>query len=529
MIKQHRFDDALSLLGEQNPSHLVPVTAKRRPGRGDRGGTNPRASETTRLGKGNELNEDELADRRNEAGMCHLRGLCYAKQNAFERAKECYKTAVFIDVQCFEALSELTKNSLMSPDEEAGFLAALDFSFVQAEGDDAETKDEPANYIKMIYDTQLSKYRGWRTWDAAFNGLATHYGLENNADMLLAQADWLYTQCRFQEALSITESVLAEDRFNFSAYPLHLACLFELKKKNSLFLVAHQLADAHPEQPCAYLAIGIYYFAIDRIAEARRYFSKASMMDANFGPAWIGFAHTFATEGEHDQAISAYSTAARLFMGTHLPLVFLGMQHHAMNNMTTAEEFLKTAYALCKTDPLLLNEMGIVCYHQDKLMDAVAAFKQALRVVDETDSNPQAWLGTRTNLGHAYRRLGHFSEALEEFNMVLRDGGKDASVFCAKGLIYLDMRKPDEAARVLHEALAIHPQEPIATELLSKALDEASVSRRTRDSEELAAFELDLTQKKLDARSRVVRRPEARGATTKGKGKGVQAIDAPPT
>ncbi|CRK15692.1 hypothetical protein BN1708_017404, partial [Verticillium longisporum] len=185
-------------------------------------------------------------------------------------------------------------------------------------------------------------------------------------------------------------------------YPLHLACLFELKMKNALFLVAHDLADHHPEEPCSWLAVGTYYFAIDKIAEARRYFSKASMMDAHFGPAWIGFAHTFAAEGEHDQAISAYSTAARLFMGTHLPQVFLGMQHHALNNMTLAEEFLKTAYGLCKTDPLLLNEMGVVKYHQDKPEEAVRFFLRAIQIAGEIDADPSAWLSARTNLAHAY-------------------------------------------------------------------------------------------------------------------------------
>jgi anaphase-promoting complex subunit 6 len=38
-------------------------------------------------------------------------------------------------------------------------------------------------------------------------------------------------------------------------------------------------------------------------------------MDPRFGPAWIAFAHAFAYEGEHDQAIVAYSTSARLFPG----------------------------------------------------------------------------------------------------------------------------------------------------------------------------------------------------------------------
>lgn len=38
-------------------------------------------------------------------------------------------------------------------------------------------------------------------------------------------------------------------------------------------------------------------------------------MDPRFAPAWIAFGHTFALEGEHDHAVTAYSTCARMFTG----------------------------------------------------------------------------------------------------------------------------------------------------------------------------------------------------------------------
>ncbi|KAK3491426.1 hypothetical protein B0T13DRAFT_538677 [Neurospora crassa] len=476
LIKQNNFVEALAILGEHTPTHLFATNAKRKTTRGLRAATARASSKTPSRhhDQGDDIPEEDIPNRRYEASMCYLRGLCYAKQNAFDRAKEAYKDALRIDVQCFEAFSQLVKNSLMSPDEEDEFMQSLAFDSIRAPGDDPDMEDEPADYVHMLYQTQLSKYRNPQAFNTAIESLSTHYGLENNADILLAKADLLYTQCRFKDALAITESILMDDKYNFAVYPIHLACLYELRKTNVLFLIAHELADTHPDEPCTWLAVGIYYFTTGKIADARRYFSKASMMDANFGPAWIGFAHTFAAEGEHDQAVTAYSTAARLFTGTHLPQVFLGMQNHAMNNMTAAEEFLKTAYSLCKTDPLLLNEMGIVLYHQDRLKEAVKMFDQALAIAEETDSDPHAWLGARTNLGHALRRLRKHDEALEEFDQVLRDGGKDAQIFCAKGLIYLDQGRPDEAVRVLHEALAIHPQDPIATELLNKALEESA-------------------------------------------------------
>jgi imidazoleglycerol phosphate synthase glutamine amidotransferase subunit HisH len=45
------------------------------------------------------------------------------------------------------------------------------------------------------------------------------------------------------------------------------------------------------------------------------HFSKATTLDSNFTYAWLAFGHSFSMEKEHDQAMAAYCTAARLFPG----------------------------------------------------------------------------------------------------------------------------------------------------------------------------------------------------------------------
>jgi anaphase-promoting complex subunit 6 len=520
LIKQNRFEEALAVLGDKNPTHLIRSAANNRrklqhsSGHSRTGSTHHgKLQRMDRHGGKDDSVQEDAANIRFEAAMCFLRGLCYAKQNAFDRAKECYKDAVRIDVQCFEAFEQLMKNCLMSPDEEWQFLESLDFDAISIT-DDTSSSQEAAEFTKMLYTTRLSKYKNPATFTAATETLSTHYNLATNPDLLLSKADLLFTQCRFKDALAITNSILQEDKYNFSIYPLHLACLYELQLKNALFLISHDLADNHPEEPCTWLAVGIYYLAINKVAEARRYFSKASMMDPHFGPAWIGFAHTFAAEGEHDQAISAYSTAARLFMGTHLPQLFLGMQNHMLNNMTLADEFLKTAYGLCRTDPLLLNEMGVVFYHQDRLPESVTMFTKALTIAEEIDSDSQAWISTRANLGHAYRRLQQWDLALNEFDEVLRQGGKDTTIFCAKGLVLMEQRKPHLAVQVFHEALAISPQDAIATELLNKALEETAGGGPNggEEIEEDEEFEKELSMRKVEA-ANILKR------AVKGKGK----------
>ena len=72
--------------------------------------------------------------------------------------------------------------------------------------------------------------------------------------------------------------------------------------------------------------------------------------------------HTFSYEGEHEHAILAYSTAARLFTGSHLPLLCVAMEHLQLSNHLLAEENLAGAALLCDSDPLLFNERGVLAY-----------------------------------------------------------------------------------------------------------------------------------------------------------------------
>ena len=360
------------------------------------------------------------------------------------------------------------KNSLMSPAEEMAFLEELDFDSIRI--DDQSNAAEAADFTKLLYTTRLSKYASPTILSNAIETLSTHYNLSANPDLLLTRAETFYTQCRFHEALAITTGILnsksdasgsSESTATNTAaslghspnlYPLHLALLYETGAHNTLFHLSHTLSTHAPHESYTYLAIGTYYLSTARIAEARRFFSKASLMDPHSAPAWIGFAHTFAAEGEHDQAIAAYSTAARLFQGSHLPQLFLGMQHLALNNMQLAWEYCVAAFEMSSGtikapgqsdadlgsrifnatrdsggDPLVLNEIGVILYHQSNLPAAAKLFKKSLELAAELGCNMTAWVATRANLAHTLRRLNRLEEALAEFDECLRTATGGAS------------------------------------------------------------------------------------------------------
>lgn len=450
LTKMGKWEEALDVLGEKNPfANSSDYTSK------DATGNLVRVK-----------NQD--GGIKLEASMCFLRGQIYTNKNNFDQAKECYKEAVRVDAKCYEAFEQLVRGNLLTPREEWELLSSLDFE------DSCNGDPTVAELVKALYTTQLGKFENLPMYKAANEFLATEYELGNNPDILLSQADLLFVQCKFKQCLEVCNAILEKDRFRFSAMPNYLACLHELGKRNKLYLVAHELVDNHPDESVSWLAVGVYYLTIGKVLEARRYFSKSSMMSPFFGQAWIGFAHTFAVEGEHEQAISAYTTAARLFQGTHLPSLFLGMQHLQLNNFVLAEEYLDVAASICNADPLLLNERGVLHYHKNELVVAEMFFIKAQKAAQKLDSDPRGWLSIKANLGHIYRRMGEFQKALDFFEDVLRITPQDSNIYSAMGLANLQAGNVMVAIDNFHSALAISPNDAVATDLLKRALDDCS-------------------------------------------------------
>lgn len=536
-VKLARWEQALDLLGDTNPTHLVSLpsqpshaSARQKLRHVDASKTTTTTTTTStttipmtaprsqRMPTSEERDREDANNLKAEAAMCYLRGLCYAHNNAMDRAKECYKTAVQIDVGCMEAFNALVDAALLSPEDEWLFLDSLNFDSSSFSSTSQQTPD----LVRNLYITRLSKYARPRDFTNATETLSTHYALAANPDILRAKADLLYTQCRFQDALALTSSVLDFDRYDVAILPLHLAILYELRQTNALYLLSHALADICPDEPTTWLAVATYYLASNKTADSRLYFTKATQLKQTFGPAWIGFGHSFAAEGEHDQAISAYSTGARLFQGSHLPQVFLAMQNIELGNLALAREYCNTAYGLCHNDPLVLNEMGVIAYSMVELRDAISLFRRALDFAAENNADPATTLTTRVNLAHALRKHNAFDEALNVLEDVLRHGSKDATVFATKGLLLLESERSWDAVVVCHEALAVAPQDPMATDLLGRALEanESDSGFALLDGghggfiedneEEVSGFEALMRGRKVNGHGRVEDRVPAR-------------------
>jgi len=385
------------------------------------------------------------------------------KLNRTEQAKQCFMEALALDVKCYDAFDQLVSGEMMNPEEEWSFVSSLAYKAQEA---------ADADFIQLIYTSRLRKYTHQAEHAATRAALVRSFGLADNPDVLYSFADALYAQFRWADCFVVTSRIINLTHIHTPSMPLHLACMYHLAhERSALFVLAHELVDREPENPMAWYAVGMWYLGQSRWGLARQYFSKTSLMDPRFGPAWIAFAHTFALEGEHDHAVTAYSTCARMFAGSHLPLLFVGMEQIMLSNHALAEEALNAAHTICDADPLLANERGVMAFTRGEYQQATELFERAIDLAKVTQSSEKTWATTYLNLGTCYRKLKRLEDAKLQYQRVLEIEPRHAQGVGYLGLTYHLLNEVGKAIEKYHEALSLDPLNTHLIELLNLALD----------------------------------------------------------
>ncbi|KAK0551568.1 anaphase-promoting complex subunit Cut9 [Tilletia horrida] len=410
----------------------------------------------------------------------YLRGQIYMRLDDLAKARECFEHALAIDVKNYEAFCALVNGNLQSVAEQWRFISALEYSAQAGE------HPEDAEFIRHMYTSRLPKRDAEHLESAsqARASLVQKFKLQDNADVLWSLAEELFAQMRYADAFTVTSRIMQLSRDHEGAMPIHVTCMFYMPKmRPALFVLAHRLVDDDPESPSAWYAVGAWYASAGRWAEARRYFSKATLLDPRFAPSWIAFGHSFANEGESDQAITAYATAARKFPFSHLPKLFIGMEHVHQGNLKLADVFLRGALDASPTDPLALNELGVLEYLTDNVENAIRLFEKALAVSEEVQEPASAWTVTHMNLACALRSLGRDEEAKRRFLRVIELEPINIAAHVGVGMCEHKVGNLSAAMSWYHDALALNPRDIFCTSLLDMALEESLKVPHVQQSE----------------------------------------------
>ncbi|KAH8044170.1 hypothetical protein JL720_17173 [Aureococcus anophagefferens] len=94
--------------------------------------------------------------------------------------------------------------------------------------------------------------------------------------------------------------------------------------------------------------------------------------------------------------------------------MFIGMEYLRTNNLPLAKHFLRGARKLCGSDPMVLNELGVVELRQGLYADAEQTFSDVLLLFERLpDRSPlkSACESSVFNLAQTYRKMKRFDDA----------------------------------------------------------------------------------------------------------------------
>ena len=428
------------------------------------------------------------------SAFCLLRGKVYLALENRPKAVQWLRASVASDPFCHEAFSLLVEGHLLTAEQEQQLLSSIAFP-------------DSARWLELVYRCQCKSYgqetlmEGYLTElepssssseapkqeppgpspsaaAAAATGTpsppssssSSPFDLTGNSDVVSCRANWLYHQGRYQECHALTTGLLGSDPYDTGCLPTHLAAALQLNRKNELFIRGHRLVEEYPDSAVSWFAAGCYHTCVRQHSTARRYFGKCTALDQSFAPAWVAFGGAFAELDESDQAVSAYRTAARLFPGLHHPVLGIAMEYQRMNNLSLAKEMFLQVKAICPTDALVCNELGVLLYREGQHREAEEYLRRALDLVPKPTA--PVWEPTLVNLGHALRKQQRFQEALGCYGDALGIAPSSPGTYVAIGYTNHLAGNLEEAIENYHKALGLRPEDSFAADMLAVAVEE---------------------------------------------------------
>lgn len=423
------------------------------------------------------------------SSVSHLRGLIHLRMDNTDQAREAFIEALSLDVKNYDAFAALVDGKLL---ESKGQLWSLmeGLQWQAQSAGDAMAFD----FIKTCYIARLEKenHENAVRAAAARRALWDEFpSLQKSADLLMSLAEDLYARRRYRDAFAVTSRILTLDPDNEPAIDLSVGCTasspsLQRSERPKLFLLANRLVEEHPDRASSWYAVGVWYSTSGRWTEARRYFSKATLLQPRHLPSWLSFAHSFSLEGESEQAVLAYSSVLRTFPDIAHVKVCVGSEHLRMGNLHLARLFLE-GQADVEVYSEGDEERGVLCYLDGRTNDAIRYFERALRA-SEAVGEPQAtWFTSRMNLGWAYMKANRLGDAQRMFSNAVSLDSTKASACLGLGMVLHRRGELSKAVEWYHETLGIDPAHVQATELLQHALDEYATGSTIQETSPLLA------------------------------------------
>ncbi|MHB2026058.1 MAG: tetratricopeptide repeat protein [Elusimicrobiota bacterium] len=183
---------------------------------------------------------------------------------------------------------------------------------------------------------------------------------------------------------------------------------------------------ADPDQAAAYYNLGIVQSDENSLERSKRSLKKALDLDPDYLDAAYALAVVEQKQGRIKDAIAQYRKVLAISPQKLEALNNLGGLYEMGGDLTRAERYLSAALILDPTRPSLLNNLGDVYLGQNRIPEAVIAYRKAIASSRSYRDPAKDMAPTLTNLGICYYRQGHRKKAVAAWRSAIKADPKYA-------------------------------------------------------------------------------------------------------
>jgi tetratricopeptide (TPR) repeat protein len=220
-----------------------------------------------------------------------------------------------------------------------------------------------------------------------------------------------------------------------------------------------------PSSAEALYGLGSAYLNLQKTAEARDCFERATKLHANYpdtlANAWNNLGLLSTRAGQTDEAVKCFQEALRSSPDHLIALNNLGNAYRMQKNWDEARKAFQRALAVSPNDPEANYGLGMVFAQAD---DTAHAYEYLHRALQSRPAYPEAL----NNLGILYLRTQRRDEAVASFEECIRIAPGFDQSYLNLARVYSIEGTPEKARSVLLELLKQHPDHAQAQSMLAQ-------------------------------------------------------------
>ncbi len=258
--------------------------------------------------------------------------------------------------------------------------------------------------------------------DALLQGMSNQD--EDDDSDFFEDAAYLYMDSELPEkAMPWFEKALKLDPDN-SEVRVNLAdCYSQCNQLDKAIDLYNKLLDEDPYSTEYWYESGKLYFSIDKFDKALEAYDFVLTIDKEHLGAILMSAHCYFKLENYEKSCEFYQKYEQLDPESGMSVFFIGLCYFNLKQYDNCIQELKKA--LKSTQELAPEKTDVYSY-----------------------------------LSSCYDKLGSLEEAIHYIDLAIEEDKLSANLYLSKGRIYLNHKKPEEAAKCFEEALKLNPEDP---------------------------------------------------------------------